>query len=273
MKAISLILGILIGITTITLAQKSDSIVVTYDNQRTVIPVPAFGKQTTIKMTDSVQMIEISVSRRGISDISKQALFTTNTVSSQKHKKKAKWFSQVEAGYTLSIPSPDMLSLFGSYYFIKGDNFQGFKLGLSVREKVRSINSKTSLVTGFKLGYEQSFRNVDIQFIGGTAVIRSSFFQMLFPIAGKLQITALGLPAYVNYGANFIFGYSFITRKNNFNTESIYDNGLFFLEPFLGIEFNKVGFRIASSRNLAPDMSMYNPVKAVNSISLTYRLF
>jgi len=267
MKAISIILGLIIGITTVTLAQKSDSIVVTYDNQHTIIPVPAFGKQTTIKMADSTQMIEISVSRREISDISKQTLYPANTVSLQKTKNKAKWFSQVEAGYTLSIPYSNR------YYYPEGGNFQGYKIGLSVREKVRSINSKTSLVTGFKLGYEQSFRNEIIQITGDSPVYRSSFFQMLLPIAGKLQITALGLPAYVNYGANFIVGYSFVTRKSNSNIETVYDNGLFFLEPFLGIEFSKVGFRIASSRNLAPDMSMYNPVKAVNSVSLSYRLF
>ena len=267
MKTTSIILGLIIGISSATMAQDADSIVVTYNNQHTTIPLPAFGKQTTIKMADSIQMIEISVSRRGINDISKQALYPANTGTSQKSKNKAKWFSEVEAGYTLST------LVYESYSYQQGGNFQGYKLGLSVREKERSINSKTALVTGFKLGYEQSFRNVNVQVTGDSPAYRSSFYKMLFPVAGKSQITAFGLPAHVSYGANFIVGYSFITRKNNSNTESIYDNGLFFLEPFLGIEFNKVGFRIASSRNLAPDMSFYNPVKAVNSISLTYRIF
>jgi hypothetical protein len=254
------------------MAQEADSIVVTYDNQHTTIPLPAFGKQTTIKMADSIQMIEISVSRQKISDISKQVLYPANTGTSQKIKIKAKWFSQVEAGYTLS--APDYNAPFNSYIYQEGGNFQGYKLGLSVREKARNIiNSKTIFVTGFKLGYEQSFRNVYVQPTGDSPIYRSSFFQMLFPFAGKNKITAIGLPAYVSYGANFIVGYSFITRKNDFNTESMYDNGLFFLEPFLGIEIDKLGLRIASSRNLAPDMSMFNPVKTVNSISLTYRLF
>ncbi len=271
MKAISIILSLIIGITSATMAQEADSIVITFDNQHTTIPLPAFGKQTTIKMADSIQMIEISVSRRGISDISKLALYPANTGNSQKTKVKAKWFSQVEAGYTLSVPyyySPTS----SSYAYREGGILQGYKIGLSVREKTRHINNKTAFITGFKLEYEQSFRNVDVQVTGDSPVYRSSFYQMIFPFAGKRQITAFGLPAYVSYGANFIFGYSFITRKNDFNTESIYDNGLLFLEPFLGIEFSKVGFRIASSRNLAPDMSFYNPVKAVNSISLTYRI-
>jgi len=267
MKAINIFLGLIFGITTVTKAQEADSIVVTYDNQHTTIPLPAFGKRTTIKIADSVQMIEISVSRRGISDISKQALYPANPGTSQKAKNKAKWFSQVEAGYTLSVP-PSM-----SYSYRAAGNLQGYKLGLSVREKTRNINNKSALITGFKLGYEQSFRNVDVQVTGDSPVYRSSFFQMLFPFAGTRQITAFNHPAYVIYGANFILGYSFITRKNNSNTESVYDNGLFFLEPFLGIEINKVGLRIASSRNLSPDMSIYNPVKAVNSISLTYRMF
>ncbi len=270
MKAIKLLLGFIVGITTVTLAQEADSIVVTFDNQRTTIPVPAFGKQTTIKIADSIQMIEISVSRRGINDISKQALYHTNT--SQKIKNKAKWFSEVEAGYTLSVPYHYTPS--SSYYsYREGGNFQGYKLGLSVREKTRNISNKTAFVTGFKLGYEQSFRNVDVQVTGDSPIYRSSFFKILFPFAGKSKITAFGLPAYVSYGANFIFGYSFITRKNKSNTESVYDNGLLFLEPFLGIEINKIGLHIASSRNLAPDMSFYNPIKAVNSISLAYRLY
>jgi len=267
MKTINIIFGMIFGISTVTMAQEADSVVVTYNNQHTIIPLPAFGKQTTIKMADSVQMIEINVSRRGINDISKQVLYPANTGTSQKTKNKAKWFSQVEAGYTLSALAYD------TYSYQEGGNFQGYKLGLSVREKERVINSKTALVTGFKLGYEQSFRNVNVQVTGDSPVYRSSFYKMLFPIAGKSQITAFNIPAYLSYGANFIVGYSFITRKNDSNTESVYDNGLFFLEPFLGIEINKVGLRIASSRNLSPDMSFYNPVRAVNSISLTYRIF
>lgn len=266
MKAFRIILGMIIGMTTVTMAQETDSIVVTYDNQHTTIPLPGIGKQTTVKMADSVQMIEISVSRRGINDISKQALYPANTGTSQKTKNKAKWFSEVEVGYTLST------LVYESYSYQQGGNFQGYKLGLSVREKARSINSKTALVTGFKLGYEQSFRNVNVQVTGDSPVYRSSFYKMLLPVAGKSQITAFGLPAHVSYGANFIVGYSFITHKRNFNIEYVYDNGLFFLEPFLGIEFSKVGFRIASSRNLAPDMSFYNLIKAVNSVSLTYKL-
>jgi len=268
MKSFRIILGLIIGITTVTMAQKADSIVVTYDYKHTTIPLPAFGKQITIKMADSIQMIEISVSRRGISDISKQALYNANT--SQKIKNKAKWLSEVEAGYTLSVT--DYNAPFNSHIYQEGGNFQGYKLGLSVREKTRNINNKTAFVTGFKLGYEQSFRNVDIQVTGDSPIYRSSFFKMLFPFAGKSKISAFGLPANISYGANFIVGYSFITRKKNSNAESMYDNGLFFLEPFLGIEFNKIGLRIASSRNLAPDMSFVNPVKAVNSVSFIYRL-
>ena len=267
MKTISIILGLLIGNITVTMAQQTDSIVVTYIDQHITIPLPSFGKQTTIKMADSLQLIEISISRQEMSDISKQTLYPVNAVLLQNPKNKAKWFSQVEVGYTLSLPYSDR------YLYQERVIFQGYKISLSVREKARSISSKTSLVTGLKLGYEQSFRNVDVQFGGGEPVIRSSFFQMLFPIAGKRQIAIFNSPANVNFGANFIVGYSFITRKDNFNIKTEYDNGLFFLEPFLGIEFSKVGFRIASSRNLALEMSMYNPVKAVNSVSLTYRLF
>ena len=81
---------------------------------------------------------------------------------SQKPKNKVKWFSQLEAGYTISIPNPDKLSLNDQYYSFRGGNFIGYKIALSVREKVRSINSKSFLATGFKLGYEQSFREIEV---------------------------------------------------------------------------------------------------------------
>jgi hypothetical protein len=49
-------------------AQKADSVIVIYDNQKTVIPVPAFGSQTTVKMADSIQIIEIGVLRKRAGD-------------------------------------------------------------------------------------------------------------------------------------------------------------------------------------------------------------
>ena len=274
MKTISIISGLLISINSVTMAQQADSIVVNYMAQHIKIATPSFGKQTTIKMADSLQMIEISVSRRKISDISKQALNPSNSYISQKPKNKVKWFSQLEAGYTISIPNPDKLSLNDQYYSFRGGNFIGYKIALSVREKVRSINSKSFLATGFKLGYEQSFREIEVGVNGYShgPVFRSSFYQMIFPIESKNKIAAFKTTANITFGANFILGYSFVSRKNNLKTESVYDNVLFFLEPFLGIGFNKVGFRIASSRNLAPEMSSYNPIKAVNSISLTYKI-
>lgn len=81
MKAMSILLGLIFGITTLTMAQEADSIVVIYDNQRTIIPVPALGKRTTIKMADSVQMIEFGVSRRRLSDIVQPDKYPSNTVT------------------------------------------------------------------------------------------------------------------------------------------------------------------------------------------------
>ena len=69
MKSITYPLLLIFGLTSISLmAQKADSVVVIYDTQKTIIPVPTFGSQTTIKLADSIEIIEIGVSRRKPND-------------------------------------------------------------------------------------------------------------------------------------------------------------------------------------------------------------
>ena len=271
MKVIKLLLGLIIGITTGSLAQEADSIVVTYDNQRTIIPVPEFGKQTTIKMADSVQMIEISISRRKISDLAKQALYPANIGSSRKPKNKVNWFSEVEAGYTISIPTNSSHN-----YFMETKNFKGYKLGISLHEKERFINNKMSIESGVNLGFIQSFRDVyhSESSESPSEVFRSSFPNISFPLYFKYHFSAFDLPANIHVGANLVYGYMFISRYDNKGgIQKAYDNGLILVEPRMGIEIGKLGLNIASAWNLFPEMCFYNQIKSINSISLSYRLF
>jgi hypothetical protein len=269
MKRLSRYLLLVLGLSaSAATAQKADSVIVIYGNQKTVIPVPAFGSQASVSYADSNHVIEIGVWHRNPGEVSLFPLNFSNNPAKVKPKNKSKWFSQLEVGYTVSVPYYD-----SHYSYREVGDFHGYTLGLSVREKERSINSKMAFVSGFKLGYDQSFRTVDVREIGNSAVYRSSFYKVLFSLGLKYRFTAFGLPANVSVGANLLFGYSFITRKSNQNIDKEYDNGLFFIEPYLGFEINKLGLRLASSRSLAPEMSFYNPIKSINSISLTYRLF
>lgn len=266
---------LVIGMTSfVTMAQKADSVIVIYKNQQTIIPVPAYKSQASISYSDSIRVIEIGVAQRKPGDIS---IFPQNSLKNmliEKPKDKAKWFSQIEAGYSFSIPSKTYAS-----YNLKNEDFKGYKIGISVREKERYVNNKISIVSGVNLGYIQSFRHVmspesNDQVILYSEVFRSSFLNISFPISFKYHFSAFDLPANIHIGANLVYGYMFISRNNNrTGLQKEYDNGLIILEPHTGIEIGKLGLNIASGRNLFPDMSFYNPVKSINSISLTYRLF
>ncbi len=275
MKPMSKFLVLIFGITASTaIAQKADSVIVIYDNQTTIIPLPAFGSQTSVSYADSNKVIEIGIWLRKPGELSPFPQLSSRDGNSVKSPKKSKWFSQVEAGYSISIPSYTY-----PQYNRKNENFNGYKLGLSVREKERFANNKISIVSGVKLGYMQSFRHVftpesNDQVILYSEVFRSSFPNIVFPISFKYHFKAFDLPANIYIGANLVYGYMFISRYDN-RTGLIkeYDNALIFLEPNVGIEIGKLGLNFASGRNLFPEMSFYNPVKSVNSLSITYRFF
>lgn len=275
MKELSRLLLLIIGMTaTAAMAQNTDSVIVIYKNQKTIIPVPAYKSQTAISYSDSNQVIEIGVAQRKPRDISIFPQNSLNTLSTEKPENKAKWFSQIEAGYSFSIPN----NTYPSSYR-KNEHFKGYKLGISVREKERFVNDKISIVSGVNLGYLQSFRHVlspesNDQVVLYSEVFRSSFFNISFPLSFKYHFSAFDLPANIQIGVNLVYGYMFISRSDNrTGLRKEYDNGLIILEPHMGIDIGKMGLYIASGRNLFPEMSFYNPVKSINSISITYRLF
>ena len=268
MKNLTKFLVLIIGMTSfVTMAQNADSVIVIYDNQKTIIPLPAFGKKTTIKMSDSIQIIEISVSKI----MAKDEVMASSEFALEKPAKKTKWFSQVESGYAISVPVYNFQE-----YFVQNGNFNGYKLGISVREKERFVNKKISIVSGVNLGYIQSFRDVyhSESSESPSEVFRSSFPNISFPLYFKYHFSAFDLPANIHVGANLVYGYMFISRYDNKGgIQKEYDNGLIFVEPRMGIEIGKLGLNIASAWNLFPEMCFYNQIKSINSISLSYRLF
>lgn len=292
MKAISIFLGLVIGIVTVTMAQEADSIVVTYDNQHTTIPVPAFGKRTTVKMADTIQMIEIGVSRQKLSDIKQPELYPSNIVAADKPVKKTKWYSQLEAGYTIKFiagPSSESIIVNGAepatlYY--NTDNQQGYKLGISIFEKERSISNKCLYVSGFKLGFAQSFRKYKDQPIIQDSILRlyvgydpvtTTRLQFLFPFGFRQNIGSGKSESKITFGSNIGSSIDLIKTKG-INGYFTFGGSPLILQPFFGFEKGKLGILITADLPFSStyDASTHQTVLKIDDgigFSLTYRLF
>ncbi|MFZ4726881.1 MAG: hypothetical protein ACOYMD_15715, partial [Paludibacter sp.] len=62
MKNLTKFLVLIIGMTSfVTMAQNADSVIVIYGNQKTIIPLPAFGSQTSVSYGDTNKVVEIGV--------------------------------------------------------------------------------------------------------------------------------------------------------------------------------------------------------------------
>lgn len=297
MKAINIILGLMIGITTLSLAQEADSIVVTYDNQHTIIPVPAFGRQTTVKMADSIQIIEFGVSRLKPDNSFGQLPYTSNKPKSDNNLTKTRWFSQLEAGYTLDIFVSDYLT---EYYrfsvpskviYINTANISGYKLGISIQEREKYINSRFSYVSGFKLGFAQSISleksepivqdSLDHIYIGYNANT-SSHFQIIFPFGFSYHFSSGTSKGKINLGTNVGTSIEFLVNKYPNEKIARYQGSPLLLQPFIGLEIGKIGllfssgFTIYPNYLLTPDNNFiqdYVRAKVSLGLSLTYRFF
>jgi hypothetical protein len=256
MKKSSNFLVLILGLASLTSwAQTTDSVIVTYNKQKTVIPAPDFGYKTTIKLADSIEIIEISVARREPSDNSELISATQSTSASDKPLKKVKWYSQIEVGYTINFvsgPSSEAIIVDGSepaIIFYNTDNLPGYKLGLSIFEKERSIGNGFSYVSGFKLGFAQSFRKYRDQPVFQDSVLHLyegynpvtiSRLQFLFPFGFRKYIGPEKLNTRINFGSNI--GASIDLIKQKWSGEFIQFSGSpLILQPFLGFEIKKIG--------------------------------
>ncbi|MFA5971257.1 MAG: hypothetical protein WC780_02805 [Lentimicrobiaceae bacterium] len=302
MKAISIILGLVIGISAVTIAQEADSIVVIYDSQHTIFPIPAFGRQTTVKMADSIQIIEFGVSRRKTNDSSWQQPYSSNIHNGEKSETKTKWFSQIEAGYTLDYV-PDQYDYM--YYYIiplyssmqinindiNTDNISGYKLGLSINEREKYINSRFSFVSGFKLGFAQSIRlkksepiaqdTLDHVYIWYNAMTLSHI-QILFPFGFSYHFSASTTRGQINLGANVGTSIEYQVDKYSYSRITTYVGSPLLFQPYLGIEFGKIGLQFLSGLTFYPNTLMtpdntplqeYVRAKVSLGLSLTYRFY
>jgi hypothetical protein len=293
MKKSSNFLVLILGLATLTTwAQTSDSVTVIYDKQKTVIPVPDFGFRTTIKLADSMEIIEIGVSRRTLSDNSLSPRATQNNSTSEKPLKKVKWYSQLEAGYTLKFytgPVSESIIINGTepatlYY--NTDNQQGYKIGISIFEKERSIKEKFSYISVFKLGFAQSFRKYKDQPIFQDSVLHlyvgydqltTSSIQFLFPFGFRQYIGSGKSNSRINFGSNIGSSIDLIKRKMSYDNIQFSGSPLL-LQPFVGFEIKKFGFLTTMDFSFGTENDVSNGGTKVSVDSgvgflLTYRFF
>ena len=277
---------------TTVLAQEPDSIVITYDNQHTTIAMPALGKKTTIKMADSVQIIEIDVSRRKLTDLPYSTLSPSKNASTEKPLKKTKWFSAMEAGYVTGFVDKDRFAFYTSdppyVYHVNNDPLPGFSLALSVFDREQMLKDNLSYNLGFKLGIDQLYRikkpetEIPIDTINHEYHIyidNDSYsvtgLQMLIPVGMRYTIGSVKNVSKISFGANLGIGLGFQRFKEaDINRNSKYYIGISpIVQTYIGYEHNKIGIlgtvEFTSLGNLTP----LSAIKYKLGLSLTYRFF
>jgi len=281
MKIISSLFVLVIGIA--ANAQKPDSVTVIYDNQETQIPVPEFGKKTTIKMTDSIQSIEIVVSKSRTSD----NLTQSNELIRKNPKKRTKWFSQVEAGFVIGFANEDAYPPISSIR-VNTDPLPGFSLGLSVFDRERMINRSLSYNLGLKFGLMDNF-NIkkpkpvisndsvnysNISYFGYDPYTITSF-QLLIPLGMRYTFGKPNAISRISFGVNMGTSFNFLSYKV---TAADWESRISFGMPlvaqtYLGYEYKKLGIlgtmEFTSLHNLYP----LSAIKYKLGLSLTYRFF
>lgn len=283
MKILSKLMVLIIGLSAFTtLAQKADSVIVIYDNQKTVIPVPAFGSLTTVKYSDSTQVIEIGVSRLKPNDNYSLRLTPFNSTEVANPQRTRKWFSQIEVGFTLGYVRSENLyypidSLDKTTYEANLDRPMGYNLGVSVCDKERKLNDKYSYISGFKLGYSQYFReampkpatsDTNIVFYGFDRM-RENHLKFLVPFGIRYHFINSKNDAQINFGANL--GYLLSLYKcwpDDFSTIGS-GSAVLTLNPFVELQISQFGF-LFSTEFYAPGTDI---MKSSMGFSITYRLY
>jgi hypothetical protein len=296
MKNLNKFLVLIIGLSAFTtLAQKADSVIVIYDNQKTVIPLPAFGSQTSVSYGDTNKVVEIGVWLRKPGETSPFSQLYSNDVNSGKSKNKLKWFSEVEAGFIKGSTNGG-----GTYGFTSSSNGapattltetysvndrKGYQIRLSVLEGEFYLNKKSSIISGFKLGFSQS--NMQAHAYGNVSdsagnVLRSfddnfeyriNSFQFLYQFGYSYHFNAGKLAARINIGNSM----GILRTSTRTNNEQTYGGWLYasLIQPYLGIEIWKMGVQFSSDFALPHDnyRIFHNDLGGNISIALTYRIF
>jgi hypothetical protein len=289
-------------------AQKADSVIVIYDNQKTVIPVPAFGSQTTIKMADSIQIIEIGVMRKkaggNFPGAVQQADHFISNNKSEKGRKQVKWFSQIEAGYTKNFSAESGWG-YTSYtnqdgipikevYDLNTSDITGYQLRFLLRETETMISERISANSGFKIGFAQSFSNAFTNIsvfdtIGNMLSDTSHFynfkstsFKLAYDVEFAYHFQTFKLPSKVYIGNSFSYSITGLKDVND-QLRSSSDVASFssLIHPYIGAEMGKFGCLISMDFGhptryryfYYPGLPINTSYRSTLAIGLTFRLF
>lgn len=280
-----------------SMAQKADSVLIMYNNQKTTITVPAMGSRTSVNYSDSAEVVQIDVARVKPGDISQLSYYTSNNQASDKPLKKVKWYSQIEAGYNLKFSPYDRsyeIYYLGSQQYIdyyNTNNDHGYNLGITVLEKERCFTNRFSYISGFKLAFAQSFRKEEVHrphivnpndsilvFYSGYNAQTLSRLQFIFPFGFRRYIGPEKLDTRINFGASIGACQGIIKASYVFGTMTTFSPSSLFLQPYFGFEKGKFGILTSGEILFASEFSnidrKYNlDVLFGIGVSLTYRLF
>jgi len=292
-----LLLSIIGMIACSAIAQNADSVIVIYDNQKTIVPLPAFGSKTSVSFADTNKVVEIGVWIRKPGEPSLLSQLYFDEVTTGKPKNKSKWFSEIEAGYIRGYYSSqgEGTSISSSW----GTGIprttitetssrslrKGYQIRLSVMEGEFYLNEKSSIISGFKLGFSQSFMQAhsygnvtdstgkELRSFDNHYNFRINSFQFLYQFGISYHFNVGKLPSRINVGNSL--GVLRINTKNN-NQE--YYGGSFYaslLQPYFGMEIWKMG--VLFSTDLALPNNNYRILNhnlgGNISVALTYRIF
>lgn len=307
MKKLNKFLVLIIGLSAFTtLAQNPDSVIVIFENQKSVVPLPAFGSQTSVSYADSNKVVEIGVWLRKPGEKSTFEQFSSNGLTIATPKKRSKWFSQVQAGYSLEFAKAEgehtryrdadtIRYTTTEQYSLSNGN--GYQLMLSVYEKENQINKKYTFTSGFNFGYEQYFFNAKSflterdasgnQIMSQDSIykIKQASFNLLYNFGISYHFKIKEMPSRINLGN--CLGITTMNLKigeYKFGSGRLYFT---FLQPYLGIEIGKVGVLFSADFH-APDVQDFpypiirygadnsnRPIGLRGSVafSVTYRIF
>jgi hypothetical protein len=296
MKKLGKLLLLVIGMTSfVTMAQKADSVIVIYKNQKTVIPVPAYKSQSSISYSDSIQVIEIGVLQRQPGDISPFPQYPFSDLNTGKTRRKEKWFSEVEAGYIKGFTQTDAVSVFYTNddgvphtwtqsFSVK--DLKGFQIRLSLYEKEYAINNKYSFNSSFKFGFAQSYFKAegtlsDSDSIGNILFTNNynyqnqvTSYQFIYQLGISYHFTLMVMPARINIGNCLGFSATKI-----YGTPALISDytkyPVTLLQPYLGMEIGKIGAMFSADLNFPHNHSteLFKYVGRSIGLSLTYRIF
>lgn len=285
----------------LSFAQQSDSLTILYKSQKTIIPVPERGSQTTIGFSDSSKMVEVGVWTRKAGETVSLPQLSKIYNGEETVKNKSKWFSMIEAGYMLEFThvsgskiTKNYLLNSSSWYNLLEKSYnmsdrRGFQFKLSVMENEFVLSDNHSIYTGFKFGYSKSYLHAKIyssvldstykliDFSYSDEQVKISSFQYLFQIGFLYKYHIGKVPAKLNIGNSLGFIKlninSRIYYSYSYSSRYIYTS---LLQPYIGFEFGKTGILFSADlnvRNRNKYMMEEIPFRSIYGITLTYRFF